>query len=264
MFPAPAKADFFTASGSVSGLGSPIQAVDVSGWGVISLQISGTFAATVSFECSNDGLTWFSCLMGPTSAATGMVSTASATGVFSAPCAFRFFRARCSSWTSGTINASLLVTRSPVASDNISGAVAQSGTWTMQPGNTANTTPWLVTTRPAATGSTLAKHRLIAAATTNATSVKASAGQVYTIHVYNVSAAVKFLKLYNKATAPTVGTDTPVETHAIPAANWVRIDYTNHGNPFATGIGYALTGGGADSDTTALAAGDVVLNMLYV
>jgi hypothetical protein len=151
-----------------------------------------------------------------------------------------------------------------VATDNISGAVAQSGTWTVQPGDTANTTPWLVTPRPAATGSTLAKHRLIAAASTNATSVKASAGQVYTVHIYNVSAAVKYFKLYNKASAPTVGTDTPVETHAIPAASWIRIDYTNHGNPFATGIGYALTGGGADGDTTSLAAGDVVLNMLYV
>src|SRR5690242_4134795 len=51
---------------------------------------------------------------------------------------------------------------------------------------------------------------LISAATTNATNIKASAGQVYGYDIYNNNAAVRFVKFYNKATAPTVGTDTPI------------------------------------------------------
>ena len=264
MFPAPAKPSFFTVTGSAAAVGGMvIPPTDVGGYGSISVQISGTFVGTVTFEVSNDWVNWVSAVMGPVGSVATMTATATAGGIFEVPCTFRYFRVRCTAYTSGTIVGVAVVSAVPTATDNISGAIAQSGTWTMQPGNTANTTPWLFTPRPAATGSTLTKHRLIAAATTNATSVKATAGQLYVVHAYNVSAAVKYLKLYNKASAPTVGTDTPVETHAIAAGAALRLDFTEHGNPFATGIAYALTGGGADADTTALAAGDVVLNMLY-
>ena len=53
------------------------------------------------------------------------------------------------------------------------------------------------------------------AATTNATSTKASAGTVYGIIVANASAETRYLKVYNKASAPTVGTDTPVLTFPV-------------------------------------------------
>ena len=58
----------------------------------------------------------------------------------------------------------------------------------------------------AATGA-LTKARVMAAASTNATSVKASAGRLYEIHLCNTSAALKFVKFYIKTSAPTVGTD---------------------------------------------------------
>lgn len=102
------------------------------------------------------------------------------------------------------------------------------------------------------------------AATTNATSGKASAGTVYTLEALNTSAAVKYLKLYNKASAPTVGTDTPVRTIALPPSNVRTFIEFPTGLYFSTGIAYALTGAAADADTTALAAGDVVgLNIDY-
>lgn len=94
------------------------------------------------------------------------------------------------------------------------------------------------------------------AATTNATSAKASAGDVHTICAHNTSASAKFLKLYNKASAPVVGTDTPVFTFVLPATSNFCVNLG--GQYFSTGIAYALTGLVADSDTTALAAGDVV------
>lgn len=141
---------------------------------------------------------------------------------------------------------------------------AQSGTWTVQPGNTANTTPWLVSQTPATTGG-LTMRKTTSAATTNATSVKASAGQVYAIQAFNVNAAVRYLKLYNKASAPTVGTDTPVKTLAIPGntagagfvASWPS------GLAFGTGIAFALTTEATDAGTTGVAVNEITVNIDY-
>lgn len=112
----------------------------------------------------------------------------------------------------------------------------------------------------------LTPNRVISAASTNATSVKASAGQVFTIIAVNTNAAVRYLKLYNKASAPTVGTDTPVLTIPIPgnaAGAGVSIDTGGMGIAFATGIALAITTGVADADTGAVAANEIVVNLLY-
>jgi hypothetical protein len=53
-------------------------------------------------------------------------------------------------------------------------------------------------------------------ASTNATSIKTTAGTLYCLNVTNKTAATIYVKLYNKASAPTVGTDVPVMT--IPVA----------------------------------------------
>lgn len=101
------------------------------------------------------------------------------------------------------------------------------------------------------------------AATTNATSVKTVGGMVFTLIARNTTAADKFLKLYNKASAPTVGTDTPVLTLTIPAQGGLVIDFPE-GFSCPVGIGLALTGAAADNDTTALALGDVTgVNVVF-
>lgn len=104
---------------------------------------------------------------------------------------------------------------------------------------------------------------LNSAATTNATSVKATAGNIYTITLSNNGAAAAYFKLYNKATAPTVGTDTPVDVIPIPASGFVTVD-SARGIRFATGIGFAITNLIADSDTTAVAAGQVKVHISYI
>lgn len=102
-----------------------------------------------------------------------------------------------------------------------------------------------------------------AAASTNATSAKASAGTLFQAAGYNAATALRYLKFYNKASAPTVGTDTPVLTYAIPASTAFVIDFPS-GFRFATGIAYALTTGVADNDTGALTAADILgLNVVY-
>lgn len=98
-----------------------------------------------------------------------------------------------------------------------------------------------------------------AAATTNPTSAKGSAGNVFKISGNNVKASVIYLKLYNKATAPTVGTDTPLKTIAIPASAVFNLDIGGaDGFYFGTGIGYGFTTDATDAGTTALAAGDIL------
>jgi hypothetical protein len=108
--------------------------------------------------------------------------------------------------------------------------------------------------------------RLISAASTNATSLKASAGTLYSITAINLNAAVRYLKLYNKASSPTVGTDTPVATIPIPASA-TGAGFTVAfplGFDFATGIAYALTTGAADADTGAVAANEIFLVGTYI
>jgi len=105
--------------------------------------------------------------------------------------------------------------------------------------------------------------RVNAAASTNATSLKASAGQLYTIDVFNVAAYNVFLKLYNKASAPTVGTDTPIMTIPVQAGGGYSKTWPM-GLTFGTGIAYAITKLQADSDTTVVAAGDLTGNTTWI
>lgn len=104
--------------------------------------------------------------------------------------------------------------------------------------------------------------RVMSAATTNATSVKASTGVVYGVNLHNSGAAAVFVKLYNKASAPVVGTDVPVETIAIPAGGRVDYSYTQ-GNAFSAGIAYAITNLVADTDTTAVTLNQVTGKIAY-
>lgn len=129
--------------------------------------------------------------------------------------------------------------------------------------NTANSNPWLQTMVASAAQGASTTHHAIAAATTNATSVKASAGCINSLVLSNASAAANFFKLYNKASAPTVGTDTPIMTVLVPIGGTVTVDCGPYGIRCATGIAYALTGGITVADATALALSDMAVSISY-
>lgn len=118
----------------------------------------------------------------------------------------------------------------------------------------------------ATAGPTLLISKLIAAASTNSTLIKTGATRLVGGVVTNTSATIKYIKFYNKATAPTVGTDVPVLTLGIPALTTLPITdmLTGAGLQFALGAGFGLTGAAADTDTTVLVAGDVVVGLLYI
>jgi hypothetical protein len=114
-----------------------------------------------------------------------------------------------------------------------------------------------------ANGATPATY--VSAASTNATSLKASAGQVYGVLLSNVNAAARYLKIFNKASAPTVGTDTPVMNLIIPGntAGAGSNVFLPVGAAFSTGIAFAITTGVALLDTGAVAANEITATFLY-
>lgn len=119
------------------------------------------------------------------------------------------------------------------------------------------------TTVTGSNGSGASTHHVrVCTASTNGVSAKTSAASVASILLTNNSASWRYLKLYNKASAPTVGTDTPVQVIGLPPASSISI---SQGVPmrFSTGLAYAVTAGVALMDTTAIGADEVVVGMNY-
>jgi hypothetical protein len=115
----------------------------------------------------------------------------------------------------------------------------------------------------ATSGNAYTYSRVNAAASTNATSLKASAGSIAGIALFNTASYTTFFKLYNKASAPTVGTDTPVWTIPLPAGGGFEEEFVL-GEYFGTGIAYAITKLQADADTTVVVAGDVTGRIKWI
>jgi hypothetical protein len=105
-------------------------------------------------------------------------------------------------------------------------------------------------------------YHLVAAAGTNAQFIKASAGQVYGWNIYNHTTYPVFVKLYNKASAPTVGTDVPVRSIRVAAGGFSDVVKVT-GITFATGIAVAIVGDIADLGNSPVAANDCVLDVDY-
>lgn len=97
--------------------------------------------------------------------------------------------------------------------------------------------------------------------------VKGSAGTVYGVQLYTINASPAYLKLYDKKTAPVCGTDTPVKRLMIPAAPTAangggsNLIFTPGGIRFTLGIGYCITTGIADNDTSAPTAANYIANL---
>ncbi len=96
--------------------------------------------------------------------------------------------------------------------------------------------------------------------------IKASAGQLYKLHsVRNANAAVRYLHLYDKATAPTLSTDTPVLTISLLASSVQNgIDIGGDiGVAFALGIAWAFTTDNIAIPTTAGASTELMFSGAY-
>lgn len=240
----------------------------------------GTIAGgVVSFEGSNDNVS-FVALQLFDSAAPGslpVTSFAPATATprfFEGRIKFRYVRARISTAISGAgagcvCRARLSPLDIPLANHSANIAFINGVAPLMGNGVTGNGSPRVTLASDAAQPTNLqnpntSSSNLNSANTTNATLVKGSAGSVFTVVATNNGAAVAFLKLYNKVTAPTVGTDVPLLVVSVPA-NGVPVTIDSAlGMRFTAGIGFGITNLIADSDTTAVAANQVKVKIDYV
>jgi hypothetical protein len=105
--------------------------------------------------------------------------------------------------------------------------------------------------------------RIAATASTNATSVKAGPGMVNAIIATNNATSARYLKFYDKASAPVVGTDTPLFTLVLEQSTAPAVISLEMGIPFVNGIAYAIVTGVADSNAVATAADDVHGAIIY-
>jgi uncharacterized cupin superfamily protein len=150
--------------------------------------------------------------------------------------------------------------RVTIASDNTAFTVnaAESGTWTVQPGNTANTTAWLVQPVPGTTNGA-STCVVQSAASTNSTNCKGSAGLLYGVEVLNTTSTLYYLRLYNASSAPTCSSATGfIRTIPIPHGTGAGAGVANFytvGETYGTGLGFCLTGGGSSTDNTNAATG---------
>jgi hypothetical protein len=105
-------------------------------------------------------------------------------------------------------------------------------------------------------------HRRLSTGT-DSTNVKASAGQLFWAFITNANASARFIKFYNSASAPTLGSGTPVLTFLIPPGSSGLQLTAEQGLAFGTGIGYTLSTGVADANAVAVAADEIVVNLGY-
>lgn len=107
---------------------------------------------------------------------------------------------------------------------------------------------------------------LVAANSTNATNIKASAGHVTAVQCSNINAAIRYLKFHNTAGTPTAGSGV-VWTVPIPgstAGGIANLSLADNPLYFSTGIGITVVTDVADAGTTAVAASEIHINIAYI
>jgi hypothetical protein len=228
---------------------------------------SGTVSAgVISFEGSNDNFVstalpvFLYDLSSITAAPVSSYTVVAATPrYFGGNVYFKYFRARISTGITGTTTGvqAFTVYKATPFMPTVQILVQPTGananvTATISGTPSVNATPVTYATNGTTTST------LNSAATTNATSLKATAGILYAVTAMNTSAAIKYIRIYNKASAPTVGTDIPIMVIAVPATASKEVWFPV-GIKFSTGIAYAITNAASATDATAVAAGDVQL-----
>ena len=120
-------------------------------------------------------------------------------------------------------------------------------------------TDYALVTRRACTGASA--YHVVAAASTNAANIKASAGRVTGWVIFNSADYPVYIKFHNTAGTPTAGSGV-VYTIGVQSGTQIVFD-DDDGIAFSTGIGISITKLIADADTTAILASDCVVNVNY-
>lgn len=126
--------------------------VDLNGIGQLEFSFSGTWNVQQSYQFSDDLTNWTSAVM-QNSASVPLAENVSSAGSgtiasFSIPTrGHRYFRIAITSYTSGPITHTIVGRAGSATPPTQPVCAIQDGTWTVQPGNTPNTSAWLVNTK---------------------------------------------------------------------------------------------------------------------
>lgn len=82
-------------------------------------------------------------------------------------------------------------------------------------------------------------------------------------YLSNKSSSPIYVKFYNKATAPAVGTDTPILTFPIPAASAANQEFLGGIGKFPLGLGIGCTTGPTDDAVGGTSTNDLIVNVMY-
>jgi hypothetical protein len=269
-----------------------IDAVDVSAYKWVSLQLAGTFEATISFQGSNDNGTFYDVIVqDPGLLSEPYVTSITGPGLVKIPVLYKYLRARVTAYTSGTVEGIALGylesndTGQISSTGAITGTVSVSNLPATQTVDGAVTVTNLPATQVVSGTVALAEgtleigavkflpassadpiyHKIISEVGVNATSLKASPGNIGILHIVNGAATPRYFKLYNQATSPIVGTDVPMITITLApasASNFTMPALT--GINFSNGIAYAILLGVQDNSSTPFTvAGEVTAMIAY-
>jgi hypothetical protein len=110
------------------------------------------------------------------------------------------------------------------------------------------------------------KYKYVATASTNANFIEAAPGSIKSITFVNMTASAKFVRIYDKASAPVPASDIPDFTVSVPVSAGSNPPYTwgTSGYTMVNGIAFDITGAIGDTDATATAAGDVKIVVTYI
>lgn len=271
-FPTTLPNDLTVAGATATAINTDLVSGGVSGWFDAALYHSvsfnviavGTIAGgVVTFEQTNDttnAAAGFVVQMMPsgtqistTAANTTYTLVTNTFAQFEGPLMARYFRVRISTGVTGGGTAQVtavfsqfpyattrnVVTQGSVANFQMQGMLAANGTVT--------------------SGTTFFRSLSV---TTSGQNVKSSNGKAFVIILVNTNASVVWVKFYNKNSAPTVGTDTPIWTIGLQANQTLVVDGSSLGAWFSSGIGIGASGAQADADTTSVTANTVTANIL--
>lgn len=116
--------------------------------------------------------------------------------------------------------------------------VSQTGTWTIQPGNTANTAPWLNTPTPVVSplSSSAPNEASVSTAYEASHIVKSSAGVLYSLICYNSKASAQFVLTFNSTTLPADSTVSVTAPMSCQASSNCTLDFGDYGKYYSTGV----------------------------
>ena len=254
-----------------------IDAVDVSAYKWVSLQLVGTFEATIKFQGSNDNGTFYDVIVqNPSLLSEPYVTTMTGVGLVKIPVLYKYLRARVTAYTSGTVEGIALAYKE----SNDSGQISSTGTIdgavsiTNLPDTQTVDGSVAIANFPASQAvsggvsivgaSSLSPFYAIGTTGTNETGVSAAPSILRSVVFTNLAATPRHLKLYDIATTPVAGAGTPVIVCSLAAAGTLAFPLPVEGFPFSNGIGFTMVLGADNGSTTpATTQPDFTVSMIY-